>query len=297
MRWLLTYADMITLLLALFIILFSISTINRVKFQALVHAISGGFDNDWAINQPPNGGTNGVESLNASSKIPAIQRQLEQYVQKNKLQNQVTTRLDHRGLVITLLSDKSYYDSGSAQLRPDTEAVLDKVARFLKNNTYLVRVEGFTISLDGYGAGPDQDLKNPLGVGGVELHPWLISTRTFQRTLFGKDGGTTGVDDDFAARGFQNVGSWILGRNMFGPIRGDWPDTNWKGWWGDNPPYHVAVFVLTHHARLPIEMEGDTTFHFITGWHSRGARPCTRGRCRNGRADRRWAGHNPAVSS
>ena len=144
MRWLLTYADMITLLLALFIILFSISTINKVKFQALVHAISGGFDNDWAINQPPNGGTNGVESLNASSKIPAIQKQLEQYVQKNKLQNQVTTRLDHRGLVISLLSDKSYYDSGSAQLRPDTQAILDKVAKFLRNNTYLVRVEGFT---------------------------------------------------------------------------------------------------------------------------------------------------------
>jgi dihydrofolate reductase len=83
--------------------------------------------------------------------------------------------------------------------------------------------------------------------------------------LFGKDGGTTGVDDDFAARGFQNVGAWILGRNLFGPIRGDWPDTNWKGWWGDNPPYHVPVFILTHHARPPIEMEGDTTFHFITG--------------------------------
>ena len=128
-----------------------------------------------------------------------------------------------------------------------------------------VRVECFTISLDGYGAGPNQDINNPLGVNGTELHQWLIPTRTFQRTLFGKDGGTTGVDDDFAARGFQNVGAWILGRNMFGPIRGDWPDTNWKGWWGDNPPYHVPVFILTHHARPPIEMEGDTTFHFITG--------------------------------
>src|SRR5580700_9874120 len=128
-----------------------------------------------------------------------------------------------------------------------------------------VRVEGFTISLDGYGAGPNQDINNPLGVGGTELHQWLVPTRTFQRALFGKDGGTTGVDDDFAARGFQNVGAWILGRNMFGPIRGDWPDTNWKGWWGDNPPYHVPVFILTHHARRPIEMEGDTTFHFITG--------------------------------
>src|SRR5579862_4515212 len=128
-----------------------------------------------------------------------------------------------------------------------------------------VRVEGFTISLDGYGAGPNQDINNPLGVGGTELHQWLVPTRTFQRALFGKDGGTTGVDDDFAARGFQNVGAWILGRNMFGPIRGDWPDTNWKGWWGDNPPYHVPVFILTHHARPPIEMNGGTTFHFVTG--------------------------------
>ncbi len=128
-----------------------------------------------------------------------------------------------------------------------------------------VRVNCFTISLDGYGAGPDQDIDHPLGVGATELHQWLLPTRTFQRTVFGKDGGTTGVDDDFAARGFDNVGAWILGRNMFGPIRGDWPAMDWKGWWGDNPPYHVPVFVLTHHARPPIEMEGGTTFHFITG--------------------------------
>ena len=128
-----------------------------------------------------------------------------------------------------------------------------------------VRVDGFTISLDGYGAGPNQDIDNPLGVGGTELHQWLVPTRTFQRSLFGKDGGTTGVDDAFAARGFQNVGAWILGRNMFGPVRGEWLDTNWKGWWGDSPPYHVPVFVLTHHARPPIEMAGGTTFHFITG--------------------------------
>jgi len=107
-----------------------------------------------------------------------------------------------------------------------------------------VRVESFTISLDGYGAGPDQDVRNPLGVGGTDLHQWLIPTRTFQRTLFGADGGSTGLDDDFAARGFKNVGAWILGRNMFGPIRGPWPDMNWKGWWGDNPPYHVPTLVL-----------------------------------------------------
>ncbi len=128
-----------------------------------------------------------------------------------------------------------------------------------------VRVEGFTISLDGYGAGPGQDLANPLGVGGTELHPWLLATRTFQQTHFGKDGGTAGVDDVFAARGFRDVGAWILGRNMFGPIRGPWPDLDWKGWWGENPPYHVPVFVLTHHTRPSLTMEGGTTFHFVTG--------------------------------
>ena len=128
-----------------------------------------------------------------------------------------------------------------------------------------VRVESFTLSLDGYGAGPDQDVSNPLGIGGTDLHQWLFSTRTLQRTLFGKDSGTTGIDEDFAARGFRNVGAWILGRTMFGPIRGPWPDMKWKGWWGDNPPYHVPVFILTHHAHPPITMEGNTTFHFITG--------------------------------
>lgn len=128
-----------------------------------------------------------------------------------------------------------------------------------------VRVEGFTISLDGYGAGPHQDINNPLGLGGTDLHQWLFPTRTFQKALFGNDDGTTGVDDDFAARGFHNVGAWILGRNMFGPIRGEWLDDAWKGWWGDSPPYHVPVFVLTHHARAPIAMEGGTTFHFVTG--------------------------------
>ena len=128
-----------------------------------------------------------------------------------------------------------------------------------------VRVNGFTVSLDGYGAGPDQELSNPMGVGGGELHQWLFPTRTFQRGVFGNADDTTGVDDDFAARGFANVGAWILGRNMFSPDRGDWPDPNWKGWWGENPPYHVPVFILTHYARAPIEMEGGTTFHFITG--------------------------------
>ncbi|MBI4693626.1 MAG: dihydrofolate reductase [Gammaproteobacteria bacterium] len=128
-----------------------------------------------------------------------------------------------------------------------------------------VRVESFTVSLDGYGAGPDQDLQNPLGVGGTDLHQWLLPTRTFRRTVLGADGGTTGIDEDFAARGFENVGAWILGRNMFGPIRGPWPDMAWKGWWGEEPPYHVPTFVLTHHARPALEMAGGTTFHFVTG--------------------------------
>ena len=128
-----------------------------------------------------------------------------------------------------------------------------------------LRVNAFTLSLDGFGAGPDQTLQNPLGVGGEDLHKWMIGTRTFRKMVMGKEGGTTDTDDDFAVRSFDNVGAWILGRNMFGPIRGEWPDENWKGWWGDNPPYHVPVFVLTHYKRDPIEMEGGTTFHFVTG--------------------------------
>ena len=127
-----------------------------------------------------------------------------------------------------------------------------------------IRVNSFSISIDGYGAGPDQDIEHPLGVGGEELHHWAFQTRTMQQVVFGEEKGATGIDDDFIARGFENVGAWILGRNMFGPICGPWPDMEWKGWWGDNPPYHVPVFVLTHHARPPIEMEGGTTFHFVT---------------------------------
>jgi dihydrofolate reductase len=127
-----------------------------------------------------------------------------------------------------------------------------------------LRVQGFSISLDGYGAGPGQSLENPLGVGGMALHQWVLPTRTLQTMLFGKEDGTTGLDDDFAARGIANLGAWILGRNMFGPVRGPWPDDTWKGWWGDNPPYHVPVFVLTHHPRASITMAGGTTFHFVT---------------------------------
>ena len=126
-----------------------------------------------------------------------------------------------------------------------------------------LRVHCFSISADGYGAGPRQDLQNPLGVGGEALHQWVFATRTFQK-LFGQDGGATGVDDEFAARGFENIGAWILGRNMFGPVRGAWPDNDWKGWWGDTPPYHTPVFVLTNHPRASISMNGGTTFHFVT---------------------------------
>jgi dihydrofolate reductase len=127
-----------------------------------------------------------------------------------------------------------------------------------------LRVESFTISIDGFGAGPNQDIDNPLGVGGTSLHGWALPTRTFQQKLFSNDSGETGVDDDFAARGFQNIGAWILGRNMFGPVRGPWPDESWRGWWGENPVYHVPVFVLTNHPRPPLVMEGGTTFYFVT---------------------------------
>jgi len=125
-------------------------------------------------------------------------------------------------------------------------------------------VRSFTVSIDGYGAGPNQDASNPLGLGGLALHEWAFPTRTFQRVLFSKDGGTTGPDDDFAARGFENIGAWIIGRNMFGPIRGPWLDDSWKGWWGDEPPYHCDVFILTHHPRASVTMKGDTVFHFVT---------------------------------
>ncbi len=127
-----------------------------------------------------------------------------------------------------------------------------------------VRVNCFSISLDGYGAGPDQSEQKPLGVGGEQLHQWFVPTRTFQKTHFGQDRGSTGPDDDFAARSFENVGAWILGRNMFGPVRGPWPDEQWKGWWGEEPPYHCDVFVLTHHPRKSFEMKGGTVFHFVT---------------------------------
>jgi len=128
-----------------------------------------------------------------------------------------------------------------------------------------LRVNCFTISLDGYGAGPDQDEQNPLGKNGPELHHWFRPTRTFKNMIGDPSEGTTGIDDEFARKGTENLGAWILGRNMFGPVRGEWPDEAWRGWWGDSPPYHVPVFVLTNHARKPLEMKGGTTFHFVTG--------------------------------
>ncbi len=131
-----------------------------------------------------------------------------------------------------------------------------------------LRVNCFSISLDGFGAGANQGVENPLGEGGETLHEWFVPTRTFQK-MHGRDGGVVGVDDEFAARMAGNAGAWIMGRNMFGPVRGPWfddnrPDEDWKGWWGDNPPYHCPVFVLTHHAHEPVVMAGGTTFHFVT---------------------------------
>ena len=125
-----------------------------------------------------------------------------------------------------------------------------------------LRVHNVALSLDGYAAGPDQDLDNPLGVGGLQLHEWVYPTRTFQR-MGGVEGGEEGLDNDFAARGDAGIGATIMGRNMFGPIRGEWGDDSWSGWWGDNPPFHHPVFVLTHHPRASITMRGGTTFHFV----------------------------------
>jgi dihydrofolate reductase len=127
-----------------------------------------------------------------------------------------------------------------------------------------LRVQSFGLSLDGYGAGPEQGLDNPLGAGFMEVMSWMLATKMF-RQMYGQSGGETGVDNDIALAGFENLGAWIMGRNMFGPVRGPWPDESWKGWWGESPPYHVPVFVLTHHARPELPMEGGTTFHFVTG--------------------------------
>src|SRR5258708_2265101 len=127
-----------------------------------------------------------------------------------------------------------------------------------------IKVAAFSVSLDGFGAGQDQSIENPLGVRGGELHTWLVNTKMFHR-MTGKEGGMEGLGNDFGEKSMENIGAWIMGRNMFGRIRGPGPDNEWKGWWGEEPPYHVPVFVLTHHAREPLKMKGGTTFHFITG--------------------------------
>ena len=127
-----------------------------------------------------------------------------------------------------------------------------------------LRVLSFAISIDGYGAGPNQDLQNPLGVGGPDLMEWFFHTRLWRR-MHGQEDGETGVDHGIAEQAFAGIGAWILGRNMFGPVRGPWPDESWRGWWGEEPPYHTPVFVLTHHPRAPLQMAGGTEFHFVTG--------------------------------
>jgi len=144
----------------------------------------------------------------------------------------------------------------------------------------ILRVSSFSVSIDGFGAGPNQDLDHPIGAGGLALMEWFFPTRTWQQ-MHGKEGGETGLDDDIAAQGLSGIGAWILGRNMFGPIRGPWPDESWKGWWGEEPPYHTPVFVLTHHPRAPLRMAGGTEFRFVTeGIHAalRQAREAAGGR-------------------
>jgi dihydrofolate reductase len=126
-----------------------------------------------------------------------------------------------------------------------------------------VRVAGFSLSLDGFGAGPEQSHNDPLGKRGMELHQWFIGTKTF-KTMIGEASGSDGVDEDYARRSMEGFGAFILGRNMFGPVRGAWSDESWNGWWGDNPPYHAPTFILTHHPRDPVVMEGGTTFYFVT---------------------------------
>ena len=159
-----------------------------------------------------------------------------------------------------------------------------------------LRVQSFAISIDGYGAGPNQDLQNPLGVGGPELMEWFFHTRVW-RQMHGQDDGETGVDNAMAEQGFAGIGAWILGRNMFGPVRGPWPDDSWKGWWGDEPPYHTPVFVLTHHPRAPLKMAGGTEFRFVTeGIHA----ALEQATGRSGRARRppgRRRSHDSAVSA
>ena len=157
-----------------------------------------------------------------------------------------------------------------------------------------VRVAGFGISLDGFSAGPEQSLNDPLGKRGPEIFRWFFHTKTFC-AMNGQQGGSTDVDDEFAQRAMENFGAFILGRNMFGPVRGPWMNNSWKGWWGDNPPYHAPTYILTHHEREPLVMEGGTTFHFVT-WDPGSSAPGDSGRWRQGCQDRRRRIDCPAVS-
>src|SRR5258708_22279253 len=151
-------------------------------------------------------------------------------------------------------------DSGSRMGVPDGTGQAE--ARIV--TTSRLRVQSFAVSLDGFGAGADQDLQHPLGANGPDLMEWFFHTRIW-RQMHGLDGGETGADNAMAERGFAGIGAWILGRNMFGPVRGPWPDESWRGWWGEEPPYHTPAFVPTHHARPPLTMTGGATFHFVTG--------------------------------
>jgi len=175
---------------------------------------------------------------------------------------------------------------------------VDTIAHRREESMSKVRVAAFSVSLDGFGAGPLQDLENPLGVRGLELHGWVFTTDAFKK-MHGQGEGTKGIDNDVAEQSFENVGAWILGRNMFGPVRGPWndrPGDSWKGWWGDNPPYHTPVFVLTHHPRPALAMEGGTTFHFVTDGAESAlnkAREAARGKRRT---NRRWSIYHPSIS-
>ena len=190
--------------------------------------------------------------------------------------------LDLRVVHHAALALRDLYQAPLALIRPDqvvawrgaSDADAQQVLRAASGNSTntageehmpKVRIAAFAMSIDGFGAGPRQSLENPLGEGGTTLHNWFFPTRTFQEKVVGAQGGTTGTDDDFASRALDGLGSWILGRNMFGPVRGPWPDESWKGWWGEEPPYHCDVYVLTHHERKPLAMKGGTTFHFVTG--------------------------------
>jgi uncharacterized protein YndB with AHSA1/START domain/dihydrofolate reductase len=184
----------------------------------------------------------------------------------NEVRTVVTFAEEDGKTTLTVRQTYSFESDATRGAPAGWSSTLDQLAEHVRRATRgKLRVHCFGVSVDGFGAGANQSLENPLGVGGMALHDWVFPTRTFQRMHGDGDGdGTTGIDDDFAARGLDGIGAWILGRNMFGPIRGPWGDETWKGWWGETPPYHTPVFVLTHHARPSLAMNGGTTFHFVT---------------------------------